>query len=111
MQVHLPPLWKRPAGILRESTDKGDMRTKVTVTYLNEKGTRMLAIHAYDDKTWKEKYTRAGEKVLEWKREKEELKAIGVKGRTDDGLLDPSQIAVKKEASESNADKPKSFEG
>lgn len=52
-----------------------------------------------------------GKKVLERKREKEELKAIGVKERTDDGLLDSSQIAVKKEASESNADKPKPIEG
>ncbi|KAK2865346.1 hypothetical protein FQN49_003672 [Arthroderma sp. PD_2] len=42
------------------SKDKTDKKPVVTVGYHTQSGTRLLTIHAHEDGTWKEFYSRAG---------------------------------------------------
>ncbi|PYI05562.1 hypothetical protein BO78DRAFT_398079 [Aspergillus sclerotiicarbonarius CBS 121057] len=42
------------------SKDRSDQKKVVTVGFHTQKGTRYLSIHAHEDGTWKEFYSRAG---------------------------------------------------
>ena len=42
------------------SKDKTDNQKVVTVGYYTQKGTRYCSIHAHEDGTWKEFFSRAG---------------------------------------------------
>ncbi|EER39563.1 conserved hypothetical protein [Histoplasma capsulatum H143] len=44
----------------RSSKDPFDTKEVITVSFHDDKGTRLLSIHAHDDGTWKEYFSRAG---------------------------------------------------
>ncbi|KAK2858367.1 hypothetical protein FQN49_004798, partial [Arthroderma sp. PD_2] len=44
----------------RSSRDPADKKDVITVSYHDEKGTRILSIHAHSDGTWNEYFSRAG---------------------------------------------------
>lgn len=47
----------------RSSKDPSDPKEVITISYHTGKGSRLLSIHAHDDGTWNEFFSRAGKNV------------------------------------------------